>query len=185
MTSDAETEGRREDLLAVAEELAAQDERPARAREATVRRPRRTIRGRTRDGAVIEDPDGSDVREERVRVRSLADEPGSIGARPPVDPAERSADPVPDVGPIMLDAQGNEIAVDPSTPGVGPVAVEHSDAAVPRNDAALITVGVFLADAVRSYLDGLEQLGADHPVTVDRLAQLRRTLERFDVELDA
>jgi len=51
-------------------------------------------------------------------------------------------------------------------------------------DAALLTTAVFLADAARAYLDGRDELGVDHAVTIDRLATLRRVLDRFDAELD-
>jgi len=165
----------REGLLAAAEELAAQEDqdRPARARESSVRRRQRVMRGRSQDGAAILNVDEG-AGEPRVRVRSLADEPGTVGARPPVDPADVAAA-VPATGAapagsgVMLDADGNEIAA----------AHEH------RNDAAVITTAVFLADAARAYLDGRDELGADHAVTLDRLASLRRTLERFEAELDA
>ena len=171
-----EPDERADDLLAVAEELAAQEaeDRPARARETSVRRPRRVVRGRTADGDAVLDVDGAG--EERVRVRSLADEPGRVGARPPVDPATApaSAPAAGTAGPeraadeVMLDADGNEIAVDrpPSSTRGGAMPV----------GAAL------LADAVRAYLAGYAELGGDHAVTADRRATLRRTLERFDTE---
>jgi hypothetical protein len=160
----------KDELLAAAEELAKQEaeDRPARVRESSVRRKQRVVRGRAQDGSAILNVDES-AGEERVRVRSLADEPGKVGARPPVDPVEvteveQASDDV------MLDANGNEIASRPA---------EH------RSDAAVITTAVFLADATRAYLDGRDELGADHAVTLDRLASLRRTLERFEAELDA
>jgi hypothetical protein len=164
-----------EPLLAAAEGLAAQEseDRPARARESSVRRRPRMSRGRTQDGAAILNVDDG-AGEERVRVRSLADEPGKVGARPPVDPvaeAERQvgAPAQADADDVMLDAAGNEIHA-PRASG---------------SDAAVITTAVFLADAVRAYLDGREELGAEHAVTLDRLANLRRTLDRFEAELDA
>lgn len=46
--------------------------------------------------------------------------------------------------------------------------------------ASSTDVGRYLADAARSYLDGIAKLGADHAVTQDRLGQLRRTLERYE-----
>ena len=166
------------DLLAAAEGLAAQEseDRPARARESSVRRKQRVVRGRDRDGAAILNVDDG-VGEQRVRVRSLADEPGKVGARPPVDPvveAERQAGDTGDgADGVMLDANGNEIpAVPEGRVGITDV---HSDAAV-------LATATFLADAVRRYLDGRDELGADHAVTLDRLQTLRRTLERFDTE---
>ena len=178
-----EPDERADDLLAVAEELAAQEveDRPARARETSVRRPRRVVRGRTADGDAALDVDGAG--EERVRVRSLADEPGRVGARPPVDPAtapasapaagtadpERAVDGVPAGSDgVMLDADGNEIAADrpPSS---------NRGGAMPMGAA-------LLADAVRAYLAGHDELGGDDAVTADRRATLRRTLERFDTE---
>ena len=176
MTPDVPDRNRDPDgLLAAAEGLAAQEaeDRPARARESSVRRRQRVSRGRAADGSAILNVD-EDAGEERVRVRSLADEPGTVGARPPVDPvaeAERQAAATAqaEAGDVMLDAAGNEI---------------HAPRAS-RNDAAVITTAVFLADAVRGYLDGLDGLGAEHAVTADRLANLRRTLERFEAELDA
>jgi len=166
-----------EGLLAAAEGLAAQEAegRPARARESRVRRKQRVVRGRGRDGSAIlnvDDGAGDGAGEERVRVRSLADEPGRVGARPPVDPARAAVARVldePGSDQVMLDAGGNEI-----TATATPV---HSDAAV-------LTSAVFLADAARAYLDGRDELGAEHAVTLDRLATLRRTLDRLDVELD-
>ena len=162
----------KDELLAAAEELAAREVegRPARARESSVRRKQRVVRGRAQDGSAILNVDEG-AGEERVRVRSLADEPGEVGARPPVDPAEvatmqGSGAAASDV---MLDADGREIS---ATRERG-------------SDAAVITTAVFLADAVRAYLDGREELGAEHAVTLDRLAGLRRTLERFEAELDA
>ena len=173
-TDDASRGG---DLLAAAEGLAAQEaeDRPARVRESSVRRKQRVVRGRDRDGAAILNVDEG-APDERVRVRSLADEPGKVGARPPVDPvaeAERQATDAGDgtdgTDDVMLDAAGNEIAATRAG----------------RSDAAILATAVFLADAVHAYLDGLDDLGADHAVTADRLANLRRTLERFDTELDA
>jgi hypothetical protein len=166
-----------EGLLAAAEGLAAQEveDRPARARESRVRRKQRVVRGRDRDGAAIlnvDDGARDDVGEGRVRVRSLADEPGRVGARPPVDPAKTAvAQPAdaPGSDQVMLDAGGNEITA--------PAAPVHSDAAV-------LTSAVFLADAVHCYLEGRDELGAEHAVTLDRLATVRRTLERLDVELE-
>jgi hypothetical protein len=69
----------------------------------------------------------------------------------------------------MLDAQGNPIDAP-----IGTATSTTATAAVAPD------AGRFLADAVRSYLDGLTDLGADHPVTADRLAQMRRTLERYE-----
>ena len=165
----------RDDLLAAAQELAAQEaeDRPARARESSVRRRSRMSRGRTQDGAAILNVDDG-AGEERVRVRSLADEPGKVGARPPVDPVaevERQAGAPSQLeqGEVMLDADGNEILT-PRARG---------------SDAAVITTAVFLADAVRAYLDGREEFGTEHAVTLDRLSSLRRTLDRFETELDA
>jgi hypothetical protein len=164
--SDGSESGPSDELLAAAQELAAQEsgERPVRARESSVRRKQRVARGRAQDGAAILNiHEGAG--EERVRVRSLADEPGKVGARPPVealddaDPAEQD---------VMLDASGKEIAA-PRERG---------------SDAAVITTAVFLADATRAYLDGRDEFGAEHAVTLDRLASLRRTLERFEVEID-
>ena len=167
-----------ESLLAATEGLAAQEaeDRPARARAGSVRRRQRVSRGRAADGSAILNVDEG-AAEERVRVRSLADEPGTVGARPPVDPvaeAERQAAATAqaDAGGVMLDAAGNEIAAPGASGGRG-------------SDAAVITTAVFLADSVRGYLDGLDELGAEHAVTADRLANLRRTLERFETELDA
>ena len=164
-------------LVAAAEGLAAQEaeNRPARAREGSVRRRQRVSRGRAADGSAILNVDEG-AGEERVRVRSLADEPGTVGARPPVDPvaeAERQAASTAqaDAGGVMLDADGNEIAAPGASGGRG-------------SDAAVITTAVFLADAVRGYLAGLDEMGAEHAVTADRLANLRRTLERFEAELD-
>lgn len=163
-----------DDLLAAAEELAAQEaeHRPARAKETHVRPRQRVVRGRAADGRTILNVD-EDAGEERVRVRSLTDEPGTVGARPPIDPvveAGRAVGAVPDgANEVMLDAAGNEIS---APHGRG-------------SDAAVITTAVFLADAARGYLDGLDDLGAGHAVTVDRLANLRRTLDRFEAELDA
>jgi len=157
-------------LLAATEGLAPQEaqEPAARARESSVRRRRRVVRGRGRDGAAILDvEDGAG--EERVRVRSLADEPGRVGARPPVDPGQQPD--TRDAERVMLDADGNEIA-----PGAAPARV---------HDAAARTVAGFLADATRAYLDGRDELGPEHAVTLDRLATLRRTLERFEAESDS
>ena len=166
-------------LLAAAETLAAQEaeDRPARAREGSIRRRQRVSRGRAADGSAILNVDEG-AGEERVRVRSLADEPGTVGARPPVDPvveAERQAAEVAqaEADGVMLDAAGNAIP-EQSVQGGGR-----------GSDAAIITTAVFLADAVRAYLDGLDEMGADHAVTADRLASLRRTLDRFEAELDA
>jgi hypothetical protein len=173
--TEVDPAGKGDDLLAAAEGLAAQEaeDRPARARGSSVRRRPRVSRGRSADGSAILNVDDG-AGEERVRVRSLADEPGKVGARPPVDPvaeAERQAAAAAqaEARDVMLDADGNEI---------------HAPRAS-RNDAAVITTAVFLADAVRGYLEGLDDLGAEHAVTVDRLANLRRTLERFEAELDA
>jgi hypothetical protein len=164
------TTDKHEPLLAAAEELAAQEaeDRPARARESSVRRKQRVVRGRAQDGSAILNLDDG-AGEERVRVRSLADEPGTVGARPPVDPVEAAVAAERPTADTMLDADGNEIAAE--RPG--------------STDAALLTTAVFLADAARAYLDGRDELGADHAVTLDRLATLRRVLDRFDAELDA
>lgn len=158
---------RSDDLLAATEGLAAQaaEDRPARAREGSVRRRQRVSRGRAADGSAILNVDEGAV-EERVRVRSLADEPGKVGARPPADPVAAAA--LAEADDVMLDAAGNEI---PGTRERG-------------SDAAVLTTAVFLADAARAYLDGLDDLGAEDAVTVDRLANLRRTLERLEAELD-
>ena len=164
-----------EGLLAAAEELAAQEDqdRPARARESSVRRRQRVSRGRSQDGSAILNVDEG-AGEERVRVRSLADEPGKVGARPPVDPvdvaaAAQSTGTASDASDVMLGADGKEIAAPRER----------------RSDAAVITTAVFLADAARAYLDGRDEMGAEHAVTLDRLANLRRTLDRFEAELDA
>lgn len=175
MQSDDE---RGDDLLAAAEQIAAQDseDRPARVRESSMRRKRRVVRGRDRDGAAILNLDDG-AAEQRVRVRSLADEPGKVGARPPVDPVVEAERQAVDRGAIadgvMLDANGNEI---PAVP-LGRLGITDV-----HSDAAVLATATFLADAVRSYLDGRDELGADHAVTLDRLQTLRRTLERFDTE---
>jgi len=167
-----------DDLLAAAEQIAAQDseDRPARARESSMRRKRRVVRGRDRDGVAILNLDDGAV-EQRVRVRSLADEPGKVGARPPVDPVVEAERQAVDRGAIadgvMLDANGNEI---PAVP------LGHLGITDVHSDAAVLVTATFLADAVRSYLDGRDELGADSVVTLDRLQTLRRTLERFDTE---
>jgi hypothetical protein len=169
MPDDAEHPS--EGLLAAAEGLAAQEDqdRPARARESSVRRRQRVMRGRSVDGSAILNVDEGE-REERVRVRSLADEPGGVGARPPIDPADVAA--VTPMNGAMLDANGNEIVARPGG---------HRSGA---SDATLSSAAGFLADATRVYLDGHDELGADHAVTLDRLANLRRTLERLEAELD-
>jgi hypothetical protein len=189
--ADGSTPG--EDLLAAAEGLTAAQDRRVRAREGTVRRPRRVIRGRAGDGTSGTLDEASS--EERVRVRTVADEPGRGERRPPGDPAETSGTPGGPAGPrsgVMLDAQGNEIPVVPTSGGAEePAAADRVGGATGSaagrqtgRDAGLLTAGVFLADALRAYLDGRDTLGAAHAVTLDRLAQLRRTLDRFDQELD-
>jgi hypothetical protein len=172
MPDDAEHHS--EGLLAAAEELAAQEDqdRPVRARESSVRRRQRVSRGRSQGGSTILNVDEG-AGEERGRVRSLADEPGKVGARPPVDPVDVATASQPtgiasNGGDVMLGADGREIASPRER----------------RSDAAVITTAVFLADATRVYLDGRDELGADHAVTLDRLTSLRRTLERFEAELD-
>ncbi|HSK23134.1 MAG TPA: hypothetical protein VK906_08165 [Egicoccus sp.] len=151
-----------EQMLAVSAELGdTEHETGWRSRSGTVRRRQRVVRGAT--------PGETEVRE-RTRVRSVAEE--GVGGERPTGPGPAGATPETDepTKPVMLDAQGNPIdtPIATTTTTTAPAAPVVPDA------------GRFLADAVRSYLDGLDDLGVDHPVTADRLAQLRRTLERYE-----
>lgn len=149
-----------EQMLAVSEELGdTEHETGWRSRSGTVRRRQRVVRGAT--------PPETEIRE-RARVRSVAEE--GVGGEPPKGPGPAAtAAPNGDEAPVMLDAQGNPIDTQPA-----------SVTATTTTPAVAADPGRFLADAVHSYLDGVDDLGADHPVTADRLAQLRRTLQRYE-----
>lgn len=81
----------------------------------------------------------------------------------------------------MLDANGQVIRPPASDepadvePGAAP-ATGRSGA----GDAAVVDASAFLADAVRTYLAGIDAFGPDHEVTRDRRDRLRRTLELWD-----
>jgi hypothetical protein len=145
-------------LLAVSRELGdTEQEGGWRSRSGTVRRRQRVVRGAAAQETEIR---------ERLRVRSVTEE--GVGGEPP--PVRDDTPGAPEPGPTgMLDAQGNVI---------GEAAAGAAGAAV--TEVTRADPGRFLADAVRSYLDGVEQFGVDHEVTRDRRAQLRRILDRYE-----
>lgn len=181
-----------DDLLAAAEDLAGSSEEGWRSRSSTVRRPRRVVRGNPTSGLLddTEEP-------ERVRVRSSAEEVRAGGGPSPSEDPSSIEDATDSP---MLDATGQVIrppAADEQavvdgrtgpTPG-GPddkgstrAEVAASREASATRDAAVLDVSVFLVDAVRSYLAGIDEFGTDHDVTRDRRDRLRRTLELWDRE---
>ena len=114
----------------------------------------RMRRGRVRRRGRMISEDGAEVLQGPAGVRSTADEAGMAGTPPPVPERE------------MLDANG---------------AVLPAEATASRpSTARAIDAGSVLAEAVRSYVDGLDARGPDDPVTADRLDRLRRTLEQYD-----
>ncbi|MEY2974125.1 MAG: hypothetical protein RIR49_545 [Actinomycetota bacterium] len=119
---------------------------PERSTSGTVRRRRPVRRG----PASADDDSG----EEFVRVRSVAEEPGGRVFVDGPDDAEHIA---PD-------------AITPDEVTSGPV-VDATKASLPASDSATLAL---VLDAVRSFLEGHDGLGGDHPVTQDRLERLRR-----------
>ena len=67
-------------------------------------------------------------------------------------------------------AQAAPDAITPDEVTSGPV-VDANRATLPASDSATLAL---VLDAVRSFLEGHDGLGADHPVTQDRLERLRR-----------
>lgn len=131
---------------------------PRRARRAPARRRGRVIS----EGGVVDDDD----QPRTATVRSEAHE-GPAG--PP------QADAPPEPGGV-LDASGQLIGADMPEPHAAPPA---GDPAAAAQAGRMVDPGVFVVVAARAYLDGLDTYGADHPVTVDRLAALRRTLDVY------
>ncbi|MDA3015307.1 MAG: hypothetical protein O3A89_07070 [Actinomycetota bacterium] len=115
-----------------------------RSTSGTVRR-RRTVRRGPAIG-------GDDAGDEFVKVRSVAEEPGG---RVIVDDG--------DAVPVTDTITPDEVT---STPPV-----EATPASMPVSDSATLAL---VLDAVRSFLEGHDGLGGDHPVTQDRLERLRR-----------
>ena len=115
-----------------------------RSTSGTVRR-RRTVR---RGPATV----GDDAGDEFVKVRSVTEEPGG---RVIVDDG--------DAVPVTDTITPDEVT---STPPV-----EATPASMPVSDSATLAL---VLDAVRSFLEGHDGLGGDHPVTQDRLERLRR-----------
>ncbi|MDA2944667.1 MAG: hypothetical protein O2925_02780 [Actinomycetota bacterium] len=115
-----------------------------RSTSGTVRR-RRTVRRGPAIG-------GDDPGDEFVKVRSVAEEPGG---RVIVDDG--------DAVPVTDTITPDEVT---STPPV-----EATPASMPVSDSATLAL---VLDAVRSFLEGHDGLGGDHPVTQDRLERLRR-----------
>jgi hypothetical protein len=115
-----------------------------RSTSGTVRR-RRTVRRGPAIG-------GDDAGDEFVKVRSVAEEPGG---RVIVDEG--------DAVPVTDTITPDEVT---STPPV-----EATPASMPVSDSATLAL---VLDAVRSFLEGHDGLGGDHPVTQDRLERLRR-----------
>ncbi len=115
-----------------------------RSTSGTVRR-RRTVRRGPAIG-------GDDAGDEFVKVRSVAEEPGG---RVIVDEG--------DAVPVTDTITPDEVT---STPPV-----EATPASMPVSDSATLAL---VLDAVRSFLEGHDGLGGDHPVTQDRLGRLRR-----------
>jgi hypothetical protein len=115
-----------------------------RSTSGTVRR-RRTVRRGPAIG-------GDDSGDEFVKVRSVAEEPGG---RVIVDDG--------DAVPVTDTITPDEVT---STPPV-----EATPASMPVSDSATLAL---VLDAVRSFLEGHDGLGGDHPVTQDRLERLRR-----------
>lgn len=160
----------RDDLLSTAEELGRNDAPGWRGRASTVRRPRRVVRGAPSSGRL------DDATEpEQVRVRSTAEEGPATHqpSQPPPSPDE------PEGG--LLDASGQVIERGIAGPrdadeAAGPVAAPQGTPPPPQ----VLDASVFLFDAVRGYLDAVDEHGVDAPITVDRRARLRRTLELWD-----
>ena len=121
---------------------------PERATSRVVRR-RRPVRRGPAGG-------GDDSGDEFVRVRSVAEEPGG---RVFVD------DPDGD--------EGGNVAPDAITPDevTSSPLVDANRAILPASDSATLAL---VLDAVRSFLEGHDGLGGEHPVTQDRLERLRR-----------
>ncbi len=173
-----------DDLLATAEDLAGSGEAGWRSRSSTVRRPRRVVRGSPASGLLddTEEP-------QRVRVRSSAEEVGG-GGRTGTSEGSNNAEDATD--PPMLDASGqvirppaaDEQAVvdslhDPTSGGTDDRSFSRTEVAASR-EAAVLDASVFLVDAARSYLAGVDEYGSEHEVTRDRRDRLRRTIELWD-----
>lgn len=109
-----------------------------------------TVRRRraVRRGPAVADDENSD---EFVKVRSVTEEPGG---RVVVDDG---------ASPITDAITPDEVT---STPPV-----ETTAGSLPATDSATLAL---VLDAVRSFLEGHDGLGGDHPVTADRLERLRR-----------
>lgn len=107
-------------------------------------RRRRTVRRGPVDA-------GTDSCDEFVKVRSVAEEPG---------------------GRVIVD-DGDHAVSDAITPDevTATPPVEASPASMPVSDSATLAL---VLDAVRSFLEGHDGLGGEHPVTQDRLERLRR-----------
>ena len=148
-----------EEMLALTEELGAT---PRRARRGTARRRGRLIG----EHGEVEPDTGSAT----ATVRSETAEAGA-GTPAPTPPP-----PTPEV----LDGEGRPI----EDPAAVPAAGQDAGPGTSRVHH-VVEPAVFLAMAVRSYLDGLDTHGHEHPVTVDRLARLRETLAAHDGDAPA
>lgn len=83
----------------------------------------------------------------------------------------------------MLDANGQVIRP-PGSDEAGDVETgalpDAGRTGAAAGDAAVVDASAFLADAVRTYLAGVDAFGPEHEVTRDRRDRLRRTLELWD-----
>lgn len=136
------------------DELLATAQELAGAEDAGGRPRMRRGRARRRGRTISED--GAGELHEPAGVSSTADEDDQPDI--PREVAETRE---------MLDASGAVLPAEESAPR-------------PPLTARAVDGGALLADAVRSYLDGLDSRGAGDPVTEDRLDRLRRTLEQYD-----
>lgn len=132
----------------MADDQAPPSPQPERFTSGVVRKRRIVRRG----------PAGEESTEDEfVKVRSSAEEPGGRVIVETIDSGDGSADSEPDSPDALVP---DEITQTP------PPALDGS-----LEGSAAVAV---LTDAVRSFLEGHDGLGADHPVTVDRLERLRR-----------
>lgn len=158
MGDDENVEG----LAEFAERLVEQTETDLRSSSGTVRRRRRVVRGS--GGALIPQDDGPEF----VRVRSSAEETRTVARLGNTDPQ------VDEAGPEEIEAESSE--EDPITPDQITASSGNSGHLATAKVVLDPTSAAMLIDAVRSYLDGHDRLGGEHPVTLDRRDRLRRAI---------
>lgn len=163
-------DGMAEGLAKFTERLAEQTETDLRSTSGTVRRRRRVVRGSP--GVVLPEDDGPEF----VRVRSSAEETRTV-ARLAFDSENEELE---EIEADSIEVVPDALTEEPIIPDQVTATTGNSRASNATRSALDATSAALLLDAVHSYIDGYDRLGADHPVTLDRLDRLRRATALAD-----